>query len=202
MRFINNIIVLALLISGFAAVDLDALAQQPSAAQSTPAGSGKPRSATNVAVLDVQQILREAKAMQSVRDQLTTLRKKYEAEIEKQQADLRTANEDLRRQRSILSPEAFDAERRKFDQKVAAVQRLVQSRNQELERANANAVLQVQKVYNQIVFELANERSYGLIFRKSATIVVHPPIEVTPEVLARLDKRLPTVKVTVETKKK
>ena len=60
---------------------------------------------------------------------------------------------------------------------------------------NAEAVVEVQKVYNKIVFEIANERSYGLIFRKTATVVVHPPIEITPDVLARLDKRLPSVKV-------
>lgn len=158
--------------------------------------------AAKVAVLDVQRILREAKAMKNIRDQVSQLRKTYQQEIETKQADLRKENEDLRRKRSILSSDAFDEERRKFDQKVAEVQRLVQSRNQQLDRANAEAVIEVQKVYNQIVLELANERSYGLIFRKSATIVVHPPIEVTPEVLARLDKRLPAVKVAPPTAKK
>ena len=158
--------------------------------------------AAKVAVLDVQRILREAKAMKNIRDQVSQLRKTYQQEIETKQADLRKENEDLRRKRSILSSDAFDEERRKFDQKVAEVQRLVQSRNQQLDRANAEAVIEVQKVYNQIVLELANERSYGLIFRKSATIVVHPPIEVTPEVLARLDKRLPAVKVAPPAAKK
>ncbi|MEK9671603.1 MAG: OmpH family outer membrane protein [Rhodospirillaceae bacterium] len=179
----------------------DGQAQQPqppgAAPKATaPAAQGSPRKATNVAVLDEQRILREAKSMKSARDQLTAMRKKFEGEIEKKQGELRTANEELRRQRSILAPDAFDAERRKFDQRVAEVQKLVQTRNQQLERANAETVLQVQKVYNQIVVELANERSYGMIFRKTATIVVHPPIEITPEVLARLDKRLPAVKVT------
>ncbi len=156
--------------------------------------------AAQVAVLDVQRILREAKAMKNIRDQVSSLRKSYQEEIEKKQGELRTANEELRRKRTVLSPDAFDEERRKFDQKVAEVQRLVQSRNQQLDRANAEAVIEVQKVFHQIVLELANERSYGLVFRKSATIVVHPPIEVTPEVLARLDKRLPAVKVTAPAK--
>lgn len=171
-------------------------AQQATKAGQAPAGENINARATQVAVLDVQRILREAKAMKNIRDQVSQLRKSYQEEIEKMQGDLRTANEELRRKRTILSPDAFDEERRKFDQKVAEVQRLVQSRNQQLDRANAEAVIEVQKVYNAIVLELANERSYGLIFRKSATIVVDPPIEVTPEVLARLDKRLPAVSVT------
>lgn len=166
----------------------------PSGAAPAAAPTGEPKG-TKVAVLDVQRILREAKSMKNIRDQIGALRKTYQEEIEKLQADLRTANEEVRRKRSILSPEAFDEERRKFDQRVAEVQRIVQQRNQQLDRANADAVVQVQKAYNEIVLELANERAYGLIFRKSATIIVHPPIEVTPEVLARLDKRLPTVKV-------
>lgn len=182
-----------------AAVISPAAAQAPKPAGTAapapaPAGASEPKG-TKVAVLDVQRILRDAKAMKNIRDQVGALRKTYQEEIEKLQADLRTANEDLRRKRTILSPDAFDEERRKFDQRVAEVQRVVQQRNQQLDRANADAVVQVQKVYNEIVLELANERAYGLIFRKSATIVVHPPIEVTPEVLARLDKRLPTVQV-------
>lgn len=181
-----------------AIVATPAAAQAPKPAgegAAQPAPSGEPKG-TKVAVLDVQRILRDAKAMKNIRDQIGALRKTYQDEIEKLQADLRTANEALRQKRTILSPDAFDEERRKFDQKVADVQRVVQQRNQQLDRANADAVVQVQKVYNDIVLELANERAYGLIFRKSATIVVHPPIEVTPEVLARLDKRLPTVQVT------
>lgn len=170
---------------------LPALAQSP-----TPApAAGSHTRGTKVAVMDVQRILREAKAMKSIREQLVALRKTYQAEIEKLQANLRSANEDLRRKRSVLSPDAFDTERRKFDQKVAEVQRVVQMRNQELDRANNDAVQKVHDVYKEIIMELANERAYGMIFRKSATIFVDPAIEVTPEVLARLDKRLPTVKV-------
>lgn len=185
-----------LMLAACLAVPTAAQAQQATKAGQAPAAENINARATQVAVLDVQRILREAKAMKNIRDQVSQLRKSYQEEIEKMQGDLRTANEELRRKRTILSPDAFDEERRKFDQKVAEVQRLVQSRNQQLDRANAEAVIEVQKVYNAIVLELANERSYGLIFRKSATIVVDPPIEVTPEVLARLDKRLPAVKVT------
>jgi len=183
------------------AVPVAAQAQETKTAQRATPEDINARAA-KVAVLDVQRILREAKAMKNIRDQVSQLRKTYQGEIEKKQEELRKENEDLRRKRTILSPDAFDEERRKFDQKVAEVQRLVQTRNQQLDRANAEAVIEVQKVYNQIVVELANERSYGLIFRKSATVVVHPPIEVTPEVLARLDKRLPTVSVTVSPPKK
>lgn len=171
-----------------------AQAQEPKTGQPATAEDVSARAA-KVAVLDVQRILREAKAMKNIRDQVSQLRKTYQEEIETKQADLRKDNEDLRRKRTILSSDAFDEERRKFDQKVAEVQRLVQSRNQQLDRANAEAVINVQKTLYQIVLDLANERSYGLIFRKSATIVVHPPIEITPEVLARLDTRLPAVQV-------
>ena len=171
-----------------------AQAQEPKTGQPATTEDVSARAA-KVAVLDVQRILREAKAMKNIRDQVSQLRKTYQEEIETKQADLRKDNEDLRRKRTILSSDAFDEERRKFDQKVAEVQRLVQSRNQQLDRANAEAVINVQKTLYQIVLDLANERSYGLIFRKSATIVVHPPIEITPEVLARLDTRLPAVQV-------
>lgn len=158
--------------------------------------------ARRVAVLDVRRIFREAKAMQGIRKQIAEMGGNMRKEIEKKQDALRAANQELSKKRAILSPDAFGEERRKFDQQVAEVQRLVQTSNQQLEKANALAVRKLQKVYNDVVLELARERALGLVFRKSATVIVHPPLEITAEVLARLDKRLPSVKVSLPEPKK
>ena len=66
--------------------------QEPKTGQAATAEDINARAA-KVAVLDVQRILREAKAMKNIRDQVSQLRKSYQEEIEKMQGDLRTANE-------------------------------------------------------------------------------------------------------------
>jgi Skp family chaperone for outer membrane proteins len=147
------------------------------------------------AVLDVQKILRNAKAVKNIRDQITAYGTNFEKEIEKERNELRKANQELSRQRTILAPEAFAEERREFEKRVVEVQRLVQQRQRDLEKSRGTAMLVVNKSYVEIIAKLAAERNLAMIIRKNQTAFAAPTLDVTNVVLARLDKNLPTVKV-------
>jgi len=148
-----------------------------------------------LAVLDVQKILRNAKAVKNIRDQITAYGTNFEKEIEKERNELRKANQELSRQRTILAPEAFAEKRREFEKRVVEVQRLVQQRQRELEKSRGTAMLLVNKSYIEIIANLAEERNLAMIIRKNQTAYAAPTLDVTNLVLARLDKKLPTVKV-------
>ena len=148
-----------------------------------------------VAVLDVQAILRNAKAVKSIREQITKFGSKFEEEIEKERAEIRTANQELARQRTILSPDAFAEKRRKFEKRVIEVQRLVQKRQRELDKSRNKAMGVVNEAYTEIVSKVANKNSLAVIIRKAQTAFTVKGLDITNEILARLDKKLPTVKV-------
>ena len=154
-----------------------------------------------IAIIDVQWILREAKAVKSIRDQITKYGSKFEEEIEKDRNEIRKANQELARQRTILAPEAFAEKRRKFEQRVVEVQRLVQQRQRQLDISRNEAMNTVNKAYTTIVSSLANEKNLALIVRKNQTAFSVKTLDVTSDVLARLDKKLPTVKVAEPGKK-
>ena len=147
------------------------------------------------AVLDVQKILRNAKAVKNIRDQITAYGTNFEKEIDKERNELRKANQELSRQRTILAPEAFSEKRREFEKRVVEVQRLVQQRQRELEKSRGTAMLLVNKSYIEIIANLAEEQNLAMIIRKNQTAYAAPTLDVTNLVLARLDKKLPTVKV-------
>ncbi|MBC8337242.1 MAG: OmpH family outer membrane protein [Rhodospirillales bacterium] len=147
------------------------------------------------AVLDVQKILRNAKAVKNIRDQITAYGTGFEKEIEKEREALRKANQELARQRTILAPEAFAEKRREFEQRVVEVQRMVQKRQRDLDGTRAKAMNEVNKSYISIIEKLATERNLAMIIRKAQTAYAATSLDVTNEVLARLDKNLPTVKV-------
>ncbi len=148
-----------------------------------------------VAVLDVQAILRNAKAVKSIREQITKFGSSFEEEIEKERAEIRKANQELARQRTILSPEAFAEKRRKFEKRVVEVQRLVQKRQRELDKTRNLAMGVVNKAYTEIVSKVANENNLAVIVRKAQTAYSVKALDITSEILTRLDKKLPTVKV-------
>lgn len=148
-----------------------------------------------LAVIDMNEVRRNAIAVKDIRVQVEKFRAQFQAEVTKEEEELRTANQELGRQRAILSPEAFADERRKFEQRLAGVQRKVQQRKQNLDKTLNDAMFIVQKSLNKIVVDIAKENNLTLVLRKEQTVLVATPLNITGIVLQRLDQAMPTVKV-------
>ncbi len=149
----------------------------------------------NLAVIDAEVIRRNSAAFKDIRAQIGKYRTAIQADIQKEEVELRSAKQELARKRAILSPETFAEERRKFEKRLVKVQRAVQKRKKDLERAGTEAVKKVEAVLNKIITDVANEQSLGLILRKSQTVLVAKGLDITPGVLKRLDTALPSLKV-------
>jgi outer membrane protein len=151
--------------------------------------------ATVAAVIDYQRILRDAAAARSIREQIETRRKVYQEEISKEEQRLHAADKEFAKQRSVLSPEAFAEKRREFEQDVAEVQRMVQERRRELDRMSAAALNQVKEALIEIVTSIAEERGFNLVVPSSEVLFFSRSLDLTEEVLAKLDARLPQVRL-------
>ena len=149
----------------------------------------------NMAVIDTEVIRRNSLAFRDIGKQITKYRKAIQADIQKDEEALRSANEELARKRAILAPETFAEERRQFEERLVQVQRTVQKRKKGLERVGLEAVKKVEAVLNKIITEVSKELSLGLILRKNQTVLVAKELDITPDVLKRLDTALPSLKV-------
>ncbi|MFX8106693.1 hypothetical protein ABTK92_20675, partial [Acinetobacter baumannii] len=69
------------------------------------------------------------------RTQLERYRTSYQSEISRDEERLRKEDEELGRQRAVLSPDAFDKRRAEFERKVMDVQRRMQDRSVSLEQS-------------------------------------------------------------------
>jgi len=191
----NSLKFLFVALLGFLFVISPSMAQQKTPAK---APAGKKRVVElpfPVAVLHVQSILSNAKAVKSIRDQVTKFGSSFEKEIQKERDAIRTANQELARQRTILAPEAFAEKRREFEQRVVEVQRLVQKRQRELDTSRNEAMAQVNSSYVEIISAIAKEQNLALILKKAQTAFSVKTLDITQDVLSRLNKKLPTVKV-------
>lgn len=163
-----------------------------SQAQTTSQQSIKP---IKIAVLNLKVIRQNAKVVGSIRQQIKKYQDSFLVEIKKEEDELRNANQALARKRSLLSPEAFVDERRKFEQRVVTIQRLVQQRKIELDRVKGYALSQVELKLNEIVDRLSKERNFDLILRGSQAIFATKQLNITVEVLQLLDKQMKTISV-------
>lgn len=158
-----------------------------------PAGKTPP---AVVAIIDSQRINREAEALKGARQQLEQYRFTFQSEIAKEEEKLRAEEQEIARQRAVLTPEVFDQRRQAFQAKVIELQKRIQERSQSLEKMLNSVREQVTQQVIEILKELSQERGYNIVLdRGQVQIVIGDNIDITPDVLGRLNKRLPTVKV-------
>lgn len=162
----------------------DAVAQQASA----PEQAGPIR--MKIAIINMEAVRRNAAVMKDIRAQVSAYRSSFQKDVQKEEEALRTANEELRRQRTILAPEAFAEERRKFEQRLVEVQRGVQTRRKALDRAQNDALAKVQNALGKVIGDIATEHSLTLILREDQTVLAAKQLNITSVVLKQLDNSL------------
>ncbi len=175
-----------------------AVAQQPPEKPAAPAAkapAAPKKIVVKLAVINIDAIRVNAKVAKDIRKQMSNYRKAFREDVEKEEQQIRTANDELAKQRPILSPEAFTEERKKFELRLVQVQRRVQERKQALDKSQSEALKEVRKVLNEVVFEVAKENNLTLIMRNDSLVFWAQALDITKAVLKRMDERLPSFKV-------
>lgn len=171
---------------------------RPAAPPAAPAGPTElPPNGTSVVICDVLLVLREAKASQSIREQIDKQRASYQAEIAKQENELRAADQQLASQRAILAPEAFAQRRRDLEKRVGDAQQIVQARRRALDQAFTESMQRVEGNMIEVISEIARDKNYQVVLPKSQVVIVQSQLDITQEVLQRLNKKLTSVQVNI-----
>lgn len=185
------------LIAAVAAV-ITCAAASAMAADAAPAAAPAAGSSVSVAVLDLQKIMKESAAAKSIREQIEKKREQFQQEVSKDEDRLRKRDKDLAEQRSLMAPEKFEQERNSFKTEVETVQKEVQKKRLQLDRAYSKALAEVQDSITAIVKELSAEKKFSLMLPASQTLYYDGALEVTDVVLDRLNKKLSKVTVKIE----
>ncbi len=152
-----------------------------------------------IAILDIRKVIRESLVAADIRSQITRQEKVYLSELAAEEQALRTTSEELERQRAILSSEVYAQKEELLNSGIAALQRGAQSRKRDLDRARVDAFKEVERSLSGIISELAKERKLNLVLTRvnklSVVLYADDALNITEEVMKRLDQRLPSVKV-------
>lgn len=171
----------------------------PAAGQTPPPAASVPTPPTVVeplpiAVVDLQGIMRSAKAAKAIHEQIEQRREAYQEQVSAEEKRLRQSEQDLAQQRAILGPEAYQQRVREFQSQVAEVQRQVQVRKRELDETFAGAMNKVRSALISVVAEIAEQRGIKLVLFKNQIVIAEKSLDVSEETLQRLNQRLPAVK--------
>ncbi|PPR11608.1 MAG: hypothetical protein CFH41_00479 [Alphaproteobacteria bacterium MarineAlpha11_Bin1] len=156
-------------------------------AQATPAPS--------IGIVDIQKVMRESMASLSIRPTVDRMRKEFQKQVSSQEQRLRRSEQELSRQRAILAPETFAQKRRKFSAQAREAQVSVQRRRSTLERAFNNTKNEILKNLIVVAQQVATEKNLNFMIEKRFVLISATSLDVTDEIMKRLNERLPKVEI-------
>ena len=160
----------------------------------TPAkSSGTPRPI--ILVIDRSAIFRGSVVGENIMAQVQVLTNSAESSLKGQDAALRQEAASLQQQLAILSP-ALKAEKiRAFDAKQAALRSSVQTQQGLIQGGVIKARQQVEEALGPILRDIMTERGANLLLDRNAVVLGTVDVDVTAVAIARLNQKLPSVKV-------
>ncbi len=155
-----------------------------------------------IAVVNVQQVMKDSTAAKSVREQLESKQKAFQADITKKEEALKKEDQELGKQKSVLAKEAFEEKARAFRTKATEVQKEVQSKKAMLDNAFERSLGDIQKATTDIIADLAKEKGFLMAVPTSQILYADNKLDISAEVLKRLNDKLPKVNVKFEAPEK
>lgn len=153
---------------------------------------------TYAAVVDFNYILRECSASKSVASQLDALRRQYRDEMESQEEELKKAQEEWKKLKLVLDKDALIERRKEFEEKVSMLQKSVQHKKRQLDLGYENAMVAVRHHITAAVASVAEDVGANVILSKTSVIIAGRELEITQQVLDRVNRDFPAVDVVIE----
>jgi len=167
---------------------------------STPAAK-KSMEVKRIALVDIGGVLRAADANNRVRELLDGQRAKFQEEFGAIEVDLQQSERDLLAKRELMAKDEYDKLVTEFQARVSSVQKEIQYKRQSIDNAYQKALSDIRRLAIEVITKIASEREIDLILKRDASVIFLPHLNISDEVLTRLNERTKNARIEVEIKK-
>ena len=167
---------------------------------STPAAE-KSMEVKRIALVDIGGVLRAADANNRVRELLDGQRAKFQEEFRAIEVDLQQSERDLLAKRELVAKDEYDKLVTEFQARVSSVQKEIQYKRQSIDNAYQKALSDIRGLAIEVITKIASEREIDLILKRDASVIFLPHLNISDEVLTRLNERTKNARIEVEIKK-
>jgi Skp family chaperone for outer membrane proteins len=146
-----------------------------------------------IAVVNMQAIVGESLAAVKVKEFIENKKVEFTTEIQKEEQQLKSMQEELGSQRSILPPDEFAELEGNFRKRVENLQKMVAEKNQLLEDILSKSVQIIQNEAIKIITEIGKEKNLALTLDTSSVVIAANSINISRNVITLLNINLPTL---------
>ena len=151
-----------------------------------------------IAVVNIDKVLRDAKATERVRALLDEKREEFQNDFATREASLLQIEKDLQSKRTILSEEAYRAEVAQFQNEVASIQKEIQFKRQAIDKAFQEAQDEIRALAAEIVAEIAGSQKLDVVINKSSALVFRQDLDITEAVITQLNERTKNARLEIQ----
>ena len=189
-----NLLIFMMAFFGFAPASFAQTKAPPPAAE-------KSMEVKRIALVDLDSILRAADANNRVRELLDGQRAKFQEEFREIEVNLQQSERDLLAKRELMSKDEYEKLVTAFQARVSSVQKEIQYKRQSIDNAYQKALSDIRKLAIEVITKIASEREIDLILNRGSSVIFLPHLNISDEVLSRLNERTKNARIEVEIKK-
>ena len=154
-----------------------------------------------IALVDLDGVLRNANANNRIRELLDGQRAKFQEEFRAVEVDLQQSERDLLSRRDLMEKEEYDKLVTAFQARVAKLQKDIQYKRQSIDNAYQKALSGIRSLAIEEVTKIAGEKKIDLILKRDSSVIFLPHLNISDEVLSRLNARTKDARIEVEINK-
>ena len=143
-----------------------------------------------------QATLDKSSAVQDLAKQMEKKRAEIQKEMATYETELKAQDKKLTEEQKKLSEKEFAEKRQAFEKRVREIQEKIEIRRAQMELAVEDAKKKVFEAFLKVTDEVKKEVGANVVVYKETVITADPALEKSNLVLEKLNKELPTVKVT------
>tara|TARA_B100001063_G_C16542068_1_gene441747 strand:+ start:17 stop:553 length:537 start_codon:yes stop_codon:yes gene_type:complete len=150
---------------------------------------------TSIGVIDLNKILSDADAAITAAEQIEEIAIEIENEIKLSDEEIIKEQNLLIESQSIMAPEAFETKRNEYESKVQKYNNERQSKLMKIDELIAVSRNDILNAVKPILEEISNDKGITIVLEKASIMLNAEKMDITNEVLKKLNKSLPTIKV-------
>ena len=154
-----------------------------------------------IALVDLDGVLRKADANNRIRELLDGQRAKFQEEFRAVEVDLQQSERDLLSRRDLMTKEEYEKLVTAFQVRVAELQKDIQYKRQSIDNAYQKALRRIRSLAIEEVTKIAGEKKIDLILKRDSSVIFLPHLNISDEVLKRLNERTKDARIEVEINK-
>ena len=153
---------------------------------------------TSIAIVDLNLILSESKAAKAATNDFEKIQKDTESEIVESDKLMLEERNKLIEQQSVIAPEAFEVKAQDYEKKLQNYQAEKQNKLRKLEGVLQKARNEILENVKPILEELSKELGVTVILEKNSVLLSATNMDITDQVIKKLNKELPKIKVSLD----